>query len=1402
MANLLDQASIVLTPTAYDNGKVLCAKPSEPPYGDFDFSRNSAATRVNAQGLVENVQTLSSNLVQNGDFSEEGSEEVSNGSFSQEGVELVTNGDFATDTDWNKVNATIGGGTGNLDSTSGVSLLFQQSVLTVGKTYKAILDVTNYNGLGTCALIDSNGNIQFEITSNGNKEFYFTQGGSSTNLSFRAVSGGIFSIDNVSVREVGKDWILESGWSIGEDKAVATNVDGTFLKQNSVLTTGKTYKITYTVQDYSSGSVRFRANSVNGTTNSGNGTYTDYIVSGGTQFALQGLSTFNGSITNISVKEVGQNWDFGTGWSIGNDVASYDDLTDNAILSQAMPMAASKKFQLSFTILNGSGARMQFTDNTGLALYNLYGEGNLSNGDYSFIFNTASSVSGFRLYGYTLSGGAFDITNISVIEITDDTSLPRINYEGFSYQDVLGSELITNGDFATDSDWIKQSSWTISNGTANYDGISSGNYLRQSWSPLTIGKTYRMTFDISDGSAYLQIRSGTSLLFEGLNIVLYGTGSHVIEAKAISNLDNLRIYAYTSGGGTSFSIDNVSVKEVTGQEVVPDSGCGSWLFEPQSTNLITYSEDFSQSYWAKQAGITATYNTTETLSPDGTYNATKFVGNGTTGVLKTSISVSGVVSRSVYLKSVTGTTTATFKEPNTNVPSPITLTITNEWQRFEMIGDNGSSFQGLQIDDITSDGIYMWGAQLEEQTYATSYIPTNGEANGVTRNQDLCTNGGSLASINSTEGVLYAEIAALADNGTSRRISLSDGTSNNRLSMIFGSTTNNFQCFSFVNNSVQFNFNQTLSNVLQLNKIAIKYSLNNFSLFVNGVKIAEDNSGNIWALNTLNVIDFNDGTGTNNFFGKTKALAVWKEALSDEELADLTYPTPTDPTFALDFDTIATDFTFARGSEATYVDAQGLIQSTNELGPELVTNGDFATDSDWVKGTGWSISGGTANCDGVSSNSSLYQNVGGVNNTIYKITGTISNYVSGTLQVGGSSNFLAVNSNGDFVHYRQWTSDSTLYLRSVNFIGSIDNVSVKEYITATNTPRLDYSTGAEAFLLEPQSTNLVTQSEALSTMQNQSTITDNILTSPTGNVNASLVVENTATNSHGITKTTIIPTNPSATSYTISIFAKKKERQYIQFWLYADSTSFTSSGFDLENGTTSGDANTHKIKDFGNGWYRCSFTANVTQSTGGYNFARVSMGTSLASFYYTGDGASGLYMFGFQLEQQSYATSYIPTSGSTVTRNQETCINATPEINSEEGVLYAEIAALADDGTNRIIGISDGTNGNRVQIYYSTASNSFIGLVYSGGGLSCSLNTTLANATDFIKVALKYKENDFALWVNGVEVATDTNGNSPIGLDRLDFRLGVGILPFFGNTKDLQVYTKALSDAELIKLTT
>ena len=87
MSNLLKDASILLTPTGYDNGSMNAIKP-ENGDGDFTFSRNSAATRVNAQGLVQNVQILSSNLVSNGGFSQEGVELLS------QPVNLVT--DFTT----------------------------------------------------------------------------------------------------------------------------------------------------------------------------------------------------------------------------------------------------------------------------------------------------------------------------------------------------------------------------------------------------------------------------------------------------------------------------------------------------------------------------------------------------------------------------------------------------------------------------------------------------------------------------------------------------------------------------------------------------------------------------------------------------------------------------------------------------------------------------------------------------------------------------------------------------------------------------------------------------------------------------------------------------------------------------------------------------------------------------------------------------------------------------------------------------------------------------------------------------------------------------------------------------------------------------------------------------------
>ena len=312
---------------------------------------------------------------------------------------------------------------------------------------------------------------------------------------------------------------------------------------------------------------------------------------------------------------------------------------------------------------------------------------------------------------------------------------------------------------------------------------------------------------------------------------------------------------------------------------------GALLLEPQSTNLINYSELFSDASWTKQSGIIPTYNTMETLSPDGTYNATKFIGDGAAGVYKAGNTVSGAIARTVYLKSVTGTTTAIFKDPNAGGAGVVNLTITNEWKRFELIGSNGSSSQGLWIDNITSDGLYMWGAQLEQNSYATSYIPTlTGTAQ--TRVAETCGGAGDASSINSEEGVLYAETATLANDGI-RQISLSSGSNSNRVAISYN-TNGRLDANVISGGGFQAIFNYTgVVNPNTQNKIALKYKLNDFALWVNGVEVANDSSGiTPIGLSVLNLSSA--GIASEIFYGNTKDLRVYNTALTDSELQALT----------------------------------------------------------------------------------------------------------------------------------------------------------------------------------------------------------------------------------------------------------------------------------------------------------------------------------------------------------------------------------------------------------------------------------------------------------------------------------------------------------------------------------
>ena len=660
MSNLLDKSSVLLTPTAYDNGKILSVKPNTS-VGDFNFTRNSSATRVNSQGLIEDMQILSGDLISNGDFSQEGSQ-------------LVTNGDFATDSNWTKqASWSISGGAANYDFLSDAKYI-RQTLLSggfvAGKSYKINFEITS----GTAYMyVSSNaaGLISLNTYSVGSYSIYVTASASGSDLLIygRNTSGTAFSIDNVSVKEVGQDWTLGTGWSIGEDKAVSdglSNYENIYQTVSPNLVVGNKYLVSF------------------------------------------GLTVTSGALR------------------IRTDVGTYYPNVFNTSGNQSIEL----------TLTNGS----------------------------DFWFNSYSGFNG-------------SITNIKIIEITSDTNLPRIDYTG---------------------------------------------------------------------------------------------------------------------------------------------GEGHWLFEPQSTNLITQSELFSDSYWTK-SGTSITPNAT--TSPDGTTNADNLVEdsansqhylqrnftstNGSSYTYKIYVKMNGRRNISLRENGSTGyyvsfdllngvileqsNATGTIKE------------LTNGWFEITHTSVAGNSFNVayyLLSDSYTSgnpqtspyqgdgvSGFYIWGAMLEQNSFSTSYIPTSGAIS--TRLQDAAFGAGSSDLINSTEGVLYAEIAALANDGTNRVISLSKDAGN-RVNILYRNGSNRMRFIVRINNVNVFDTSITLSGIVNYNKVALSFKENQFKAFVNGVKEVEQLSGSIYPINTLDKLNFDQVSGAQPFYGRTKCAAVFKEALTDTELTCLT----------------------------------------------------------------------------------------------------------------------------------------------------------------------------------------------------------------------------------------------------------------------------------------------------------------------------------------------------------------------------------------------------------------------------------------------------------------------------------------------------------------------------------
>jgi hypothetical protein len=373
----------------------------------------------------------------------------------------------------------------------------------------------------------------------------------------------------------------------------------------------------------------------------------------------------------------------------------------------------------------------------------------------------------------------------------------------------------------------------------------------------------------------------------------------------------------------------------------------------------------------------------------------------------------------------------------------------------------------------------------------------------------------------------------------------------------------------------------------------------------------------------------------------------------------------------------------------------------------------------------------------------------------------------------------------------------------INSQGLIE--SVASGVSRLNYPMIDgVVKGCPHHILEPQRSNLFTNSEnySIGWSLNQLVVDVNDVISPNGTLNADFISENTTINPHFMFQSVGTTTT---SDYTISIFAKHNSRILQIFAGGGDVSNNPYANFDLENGVLNNNGcNDAFIEDYGNGWFRCGVIV-TSAVTSGFNpcFGLVNTLNSSRAFSYQGDGTSGIYVWGAMLESGSYKTSYIKTTSAAVTRSAETANGSgdAATFNDSEGVLMVEISALADDLVAEGISISDETIGNRVVIFKWTTTNSIKVRVASGGTNYFDKTISVSDITTINKIAIKYKQNDFSLWLNGIELETDTSGITPIGLSKLNFNGATSPSAFYGNTKQIQYYDSALTDSELETLT-
>jgi len=517
-------------------------------------------------------------------------------------------------------------------------------------------------------------------------------------------------------------------------------------------------------------------------------------------------------------------------------------------------------------------------------------------------------------------------------------------------------------------------------------------------------------------------------------------------------------------------------------------------------------------------------------------------------------------------------------------------------------------------------------------------------------------------------------------------------------------------------------------------------------------------------------------------------------------------------------------------------------------GDELVTNGTFTSNiNDWTNTNDvWVYDNGQARAQALGfegATTALQQDISTTVNGLYELNIDISDAGGGYLLVlardasnvnitNASTGNITAEGSYRFLFYAPTSTVKVTVFAYAGSTAAIDNVSVKEVLfdqpdgTLTlfehpeNVPRVEYDADGNrlGLLVEEQRTNLVTYSEDFTVQAGRWTngqeggasLTSGLTESPSMSDSVWKLYATSGTGTQLIQENVTVS---GATDVVGSVYLKKAEYKYGGIRLLDSSQSAGYSVFiDLDDGSVF-DTSTrgtptvsdYSVQDVGNGWWRLSV---ITSSDGGeVNFTvAISDGTLINSFdvvSFVGDGTSGIYIYGAQVEEGSFPTSYMKNEGTTSGKDRSADVASIPVAdfgwNTDIGSVVAEYNPLnVSDAINPVFELSSDSTNNRL---YSLASTSRHWFVRSNAVTTADIDLGTPIESQQNKIAGAYKKDDFAASLNGGAVGTDTAGSMSVGIE--DILIGSLHNNYYlnGHIKSIQYYPRRLSNAQLQDLT-